>query len=191
MIFVLITLLGVTFVGARYARLDRLVFDTTYTVDRALRRLRRHLRRRRGHLPRRQRRPGRRAEADRRGRRRRPRHRQGLRRRSRARRSPWSATGRPSASSTSSSSRRPTTSPTSRTARRSRSDDTEIPIATTELLTDLDNLSSRSTQDDLRTVVDRARARRSTAPARDLGQIIDTGTRSSRPPTPTSTSPRR
>ncbi len=32
MIFVLITLLGVSFVGARYARLDRLVFDDSYTV---------------------------------------------------------------------------------------------------------------------------------------------------------------
>ena len=32
MVFVLITLLGVTYVGARYARLDRLVFDDAYTV---------------------------------------------------------------------------------------------------------------------------------------------------------------
>ena len=32
MVFVLITLLGVTYVGARYARLDRLVFDDSYTV---------------------------------------------------------------------------------------------------------------------------------------------------------------
>jgi phospholipid/cholesterol/gamma-HCH transport system substrate-binding protein len=32
MIFVLITLLGVSWVGARYARLDRLVFDDSYTV---------------------------------------------------------------------------------------------------------------------------------------------------------------
>ena len=32
MVFVLITLLGVTYVGARYARLDRLVIDDTYTV---------------------------------------------------------------------------------------------------------------------------------------------------------------
>ncbi len=31
-IFVVITLLGVTFVGAKYARLDRLLFDDTYTV---------------------------------------------------------------------------------------------------------------------------------------------------------------
>ena len=31
-IFVVITLLGVSFVGARYARLDRLVYDSTYTV---------------------------------------------------------------------------------------------------------------------------------------------------------------
>jgi len=32
MVFVLITLLGVSYVGARYARLDRLVFDDSYTV---------------------------------------------------------------------------------------------------------------------------------------------------------------
>ena len=32
MVFVVITLLGVSFVGARYARLDRLFFDDTYTV---------------------------------------------------------------------------------------------------------------------------------------------------------------
>ncbi len=32
MVFVVITLVGVSFVGARYARLDRLVFDDTYTV---------------------------------------------------------------------------------------------------------------------------------------------------------------
>ncbi len=34
MVFVVITLLGVSFVGARYARLDRLFFDDTYTVVR-------------------------------------------------------------------------------------------------------------------------------------------------------------
>ena len=32
MIFVLITLVGVSFVGARYARLDRLFCDDTFTV---------------------------------------------------------------------------------------------------------------------------------------------------------------
>jgi phospholipid/cholesterol/gamma-HCH transport system substrate-binding protein len=32
MVFVVITLLGVSFVGARYARLDRLLFDDSYTV---------------------------------------------------------------------------------------------------------------------------------------------------------------
>ena len=32
MVFVLITLVGVSFVGARYARLDRLLFDDSYTV---------------------------------------------------------------------------------------------------------------------------------------------------------------
>ena len=32
MVFVLITLLGVSYVGARYARLDRLIFDDSYTV---------------------------------------------------------------------------------------------------------------------------------------------------------------
>ena len=33
MVFVLITLLGVSYVGARYARLDRLFLDTSYNVD--------------------------------------------------------------------------------------------------------------------------------------------------------------
>ena len=32
LIFVIITLVGVSFVGARYARLDRLLVDDTYTV---------------------------------------------------------------------------------------------------------------------------------------------------------------
>lgn len=32
-VFVLITMLGVSYVGARYARLDRLFFDTSYAVD--------------------------------------------------------------------------------------------------------------------------------------------------------------
>ena len=31
-VFVLITLVGVSFVGARYARLDRMLVDTSYTV---------------------------------------------------------------------------------------------------------------------------------------------------------------
>ena len=53
LVFALITLLGVSYVGARYARLDRLFFDETYTVVAHLARLRRHLRGRRGHLPRR------------------------------------------------------------------------------------------------------------------------------------------
>ena len=32
-VFAIITLLGVTFVGARYARLDRLFYDSAYAVD--------------------------------------------------------------------------------------------------------------------------------------------------------------
>ncbi len=32
MVFVLITLVGVSYVGARYARLDRLFYDSSYTV---------------------------------------------------------------------------------------------------------------------------------------------------------------
>ena len=31
--FVILTLLGVTFVGGRYARLDRLFYDSTYSVN--------------------------------------------------------------------------------------------------------------------------------------------------------------
>ena len=56
--FVILTLVGVTFVGARYARLDRLFYDSSYTVDGSLRPVRRHLHRGRGDLPRRQDRPG-------------------------------------------------------------------------------------------------------------------------------------
>ena len=121
LIFVLITLIGVRYVGARYARLDRFFFDDAYTVVGALPRLRRHLRRRRGVLPRRHGRPGRGAGAHRRRRRRPPGHRERRRRRSRPTPSPWSATAPRSASSTSSSSRRSTTGPTSTTAPRSRS----------------------------------------------------------------------
>ena len=32
LVFVVITLVGVSFVGARYAKLDRLFYDTTYPV---------------------------------------------------------------------------------------------------------------------------------------------------------------
>ena len=32
LVFVVITLLGVSFVGARYAKLDQLFYDSTYTV---------------------------------------------------------------------------------------------------------------------------------------------------------------
>ena len=77
------------------------------------------------------------AAADRRGRRRLPRHRQRATTRSRATRWPWSATGRPSASSTSSSSRRSTPSRTSPTAREIAPTDTRTPIPTQKLLTDL------------------------------------------------------
>ena len=37
-VFAIITMLGVAFVGARYARLDRLFYDSTYTVSAPLRR---------------------------------------------------------------------------------------------------------------------------------------------------------
>ena len=70
-VFVIITLVGVSFVGARYARLDRLFYDSTYTVNAHFDAVRRHLHRRRGDLPRRRRRPGLDDEADRQGRRRR------------------------------------------------------------------------------------------------------------------------
>jgi phospholipid/cholesterol/gamma-HCH transport system substrate-binding protein len=32
MVFLLITMVGVSYVGARYARLDRLIFDDSYRV---------------------------------------------------------------------------------------------------------------------------------------------------------------
>ena len=111
LVFVLITLVGVSFVGARYARLDRLVFDDSYTVV--------------AHFPESggifaggevtyrgvRGRPGRRARAHRR----RASTSTSPSRRTTTRSPPtrWrsSATGPRSASSTSSCSRRPTTSP--------------------------------------------------------------------------------
>ena len=65
-IFVIITLLGVSFVGARYAKLDRAHRRRQLRGHRPLRRLRWRLRRQPGHLPRRRRGQGRPARADRR-----------------------------------------------------------------------------------------------------------------------------
>ena len=112
MVFVLITLLGVSYVGARYARLDRLVFDDSYTVV--------------AHLPDsggvfaggevsyRGVRVGQVGgwQLTDRGRRRLPRRRASPTTRSRPTPWRWSATARRSASSTSSCSRRWTPSPT-------------------------------------------------------------------------------
>ena len=175
-VFVLITLLGVTFVGARYARLDRLVFDTSYTVvahfadsggifagaEVAYRGVAR--------------RPGRRSceltddgvdvylDID-----------NDLRRRSRPTRWPWSATARRSVSSTSTCSRRPTTGPTSQDGseiadgRHPDPDPDRRSCSTTS-----PPPSSRSTSRPCGPP-STSSARRSTAPARTSQRIIDTG----------------
>ena len=176
LVFVLITLLGVTYVGARYARLDRVFFDDDLHRRRALRRLRRHLRRRRGHLPRRHGRRGVRdgqltdegvdvyLDIDK--------EQDTIPADSRRR---WSATGPRSVSSTSSSSRRPTTG-------RYLEDGSEIAAGPTPAPRSRPTSCWRTspTPSSRRRGRPahghrRVRARRSAAPGEDLGQIIDTG----------------
>ncbi len=152
-VFAIITLLGVVVRGRPLRPARPAVLRLGVHRRRALRAVRRHLHRRRGDLPRRRDRPGLEDEA----------HQQGRRRRccrstratTRSRRTPWRwwATSRPWVSSTSSCSRRPTAGPTSRTAPRSTRPDTEVPVSTTEILTNLDNLLESVPQADLRTVV--------------------------------------
>ena len=140
---------------------------------RALRRVRRHLRRRRGHLPRRRDRPGREAGAHRRGRRRLPRHRQQVRRDPAGRRG---LVGNRSAVGEQYVELQPQTDegPTSRTSRRSpwrtpgprsrpRSCSTDIST----------NTVSSVDKDDLQTVVTES-ALAFDGTGEDLGQIIDT-----------------
>ena len=174
LVFVVITLLGVSYVGARYARLDRVFFDDHYTVVAHFARVRRHLRRRRGLLPRRPGRPGRQARAHRRRRRRLPRHRQLLRRRSRPTRWRWSATARRSGSSTSSSSRRSTPRRTSARTPRSRRP-TPAPRSRPRSSSPTSPPpSSRSTSRRLRTTVDEL-GQAFAGTGEDLQRIIDTG----------------
>ena len=176
LVFALITLLGVSFVGAKYAQLEPALLLHVVHRGRALPGLRRHVRRRHGLLPRRPRRPGRQAGAD-------PATastptststRAGTTR-SRPTRSPWSATARPSASSTSTSSRRPTTAPTSTTARRSRRPTPASRCPTQKLLGDLSTTVRSVNRGSLRTTVhELGLAFAGTGP--DLQRIIDTGT---------------
>ena len=173
LVFVLITLLGVSYVGARYARLDRLFFDDSLHRHGALPRVRRHLRRRRGHLPRRHDRPGRQAELTADGVDVDLEHRQRQDDDPRGHHGAWSATVPRSVSSTSSCSRRrrralprgrlgdrQSRTPRSRSRRRDGS-------AT------LDALVNSVTKQDLRTVVTEL-GRAFDGTGEDLGQIIDT-----------------
>ena len=174
MIFVLITLVGVSYVGARYARLDRLVVDDSYTVV--------------AHFPDsggifaggevtyRGVRVGQveLARADRRGRRRPPRRSRRTTTRSRPTRWRSSATGPRSASSTSSSSRRPTPSRTSRTTPRSPTENTRTPIATQTLLTHLSDTVESVDQEALETTVTEM-GKAFDGTGEDLGRMIDSG----------------
>ena len=188
-VFVIITLLGVTFVGARYARLDRLFYDSAYTVNA-------HFAQSGGIFT------G--AEVTYRG--------VGIGQVSNMKltdkgvdvllaidkgsekipkdSSPWSATSRPSVSSTSSSSRSPTTGPTSRTARRSTPRRPQIPVSTTEILTNPATWSARSHRPTCARW-SRSPERRSMTPVRAWARSSTPRARSSRRPTTTSRSPRR
>ena len=172
LVFALITIIGVTYVGARYARLDRVFFDDTYTVT--------------AHYPD----PGGifvDAEVTYRG--------VGVGKVARmeltdsgvdvvmdidkdydaipAEVVAWSGTGRPWVSSTSSSSRRPTGKPFLEEGSEIAEENTEIPIATDTLLTNLDELVRSVDQDAMRTSVhELGTAFKGTG--RDLQQIIDT-----------------
>ena len=143
---------------------------------RALPGLRRHLRRRRGLLPRRRRRPGQQAPADRRRASTSTSTSTTATTRSRPTRSPWSATARRSASSTSSCSRRSNNGPYLQDSSQIAPSRTPAPRSpTTELLTHLDeHRRVGATSTALQTTV----AELGTAFAgtgQDLQRIIDTG----------------
>ena len=97
---------------------------------------------------------------------------------------PWSATARPSASSTSSCSRRWTASRTCTTAREIAAGRHPHPDRDPDtLLTDLSDTVESVDKQALQTTVDRARARRSAAPARTSSGSSTPATRSSSRPT--------
>ena len=140
LVFVLITLLGVSYVGARYARLDRLVVDDTTRSWRTSRTPAASSPAPRSPTAGSASARSSKLRAHRPGRRRRTSTSTTTTTRSRPTRSRWSATARPSASSTSSSSRRSTRRPTSRDGSRDRAGRTPAPRSPTEtLLTHLDD----------------------------------------------------
>ena len=77
--FAALAVLGMSYLGFNYVGLDRAMLGNGYEVAADFTRLRRHLRQRRGHQPRRRGRPGHRHAAGRRRRPRRPHHRPGRR----------------------------------------------------------------------------------------------------------------
>ena len=173
LVFVIITLVGVSFVGARYAHLDRLFYDSTYTVNAHFAQsggiftgaevTYRGVGDRPGREHEADRRRGRRPALDRQGRGQDPQEdvaagRQQVRRGRAVRRA--AAPDRRRA-------------PTSRTGRRSTPRRHQVPVSTTEILTNLDNLVQSVPQADLRTVVAES-GPRSRTPDPSIGQIIDT-----------------
>ena len=160
--------------------------------ERALRAVRRHLHRRRGHLPRRGHRAGLGHEADRRRRRRDAVRREQVRQDPDRLRSRWSATSRPSASSTSSCSRRRDGGPyLEGRARRSSTPRHRDP--------GVDHRDPDQPRQHRRSRCRRPTCApsspspvpRSRTPARASARSSTPRTPSSRPPTPTSTPPRR
>ena len=190
LIFVVITLLGVTYVGARYARLDRLVFDDNYTVVA-------HFADSGGifaggEVTYRGVSVGRveQARAHRRGRRRLPRHRQRLRRHPgrHAGRGRQPVRGRRAVRRAPAAGRR--RRPTCATTREIAQQDTRTPIATEKLLTDISNtvesVDQQAPAAPPSTSSGTAFARHRPGPAADHRhrQLVH-----QRRPTPTSTSP--
>ena len=136
--------------------------------------VRRHLRRRRGHLPRCVRGPGRGPPAARRWRVRRPGDPARRRHDPRRRRSPWSRTVRRSASSTSTCSRRATPGPTCEDGSEIERDDTRIPSGRYRTARRHSTARQHRGQAATSARSSTSSARRSRAPVRDLAPIIDT-----------------
>ena len=149
-LFVFITLIGVSYVSAEYVGLTKGLFGSQRLHgQRRLPRLRRHLQQRRGHLPRRHRRPGRCADDHADGGARRAEPQQLLEaRRSPRRPRPTSPTGRSSASSTSTSCRRTTTGPYLSSGQIIPASRNHIPVSTQTLLVNLDRFVRSVNTDD-------------------------------------------
>ncbi len=171
--FLIITIVGVSYVSARYIGLGQPAARVRLRRHRRLRRVRRHLRERRGDLPRGGRRPGGPAPAGRRRRARRPADRPATSTYPRTP-SPSSRTGRPSASSTSTCSRAPAEGPYLADGDRIDSDDNRTPLHTEELLLNLDRLVNSVDKRDLVVVIDElGKAFSGTGP--DLQRLLDSG----------------